>query len=648
MIPMCPSDEEPDLQAARRELYAVAASAVRAVSCDLVVVTGIPEMLDGPVWAAVDGVAPTAELVDALTAAPEERDLLSLGYRRHHSAELWVDTGFLGVLHALRREDEPLDETLVEGFASHSAFTLAYGRLNREIQRATMFDQLALATNSFDELIPRLEQAVSSIGGPVMVGVSAWDAESGLLELVPRSFRSPLAITDAHSVDPKDLHSNASRVFALQRPFVSNAARGDPAILQSYVEVFGLESLMALPLELAGRPTGVLLVANKAGGFAPQDLTRCEEVAPRVAVAVELTRMHLRLRLRGRADRLLSELSLETMRHRGPPGPADPLLAQLGELVGAEVLAVVPWEPGEDPVVHLRPDSGTAAVAELVTDARRRSASSARTTSPPASKGTLHLPAGLENRWSVTLSARRRDGRFTHDQRNTLVRAANILALGHATRNVRDQRVALARLKERHRIADDLHDEVGQLLFVTQIAVDTALEAGPGASDTLALRRISALLVRASSAIREVVFALSAPPEGTLTEQLETVGHEIVREWPVEVDVHVEADAQVLAEQAGTEVAAALVRVARECLVNSAKHAGPCSTSVRLEQQEKRLRLRVSDDGGQVSGGVGPAGSPGGGHGIRSLRRMLGELDGTLSVEHSAGGGTCVTAELPV
>ena len=80
--------------------------------------------------------------------------------------------------------------------------------------------------------------------------------------------------------------------------------------------------------------------------------------------------------------------------------------------------------------------------------------------------------------------------------------------------------------------------------------------------------------------------------------------------------------------------------VVSELLQNVSKHARARGASVEVWQSQKRLLIRVSDDGrggARLSGGTGMAG----------LAERLGAVDGVFVLDSPEGEGTVVTAELP-
>jgi len=79
--------------------------------------------------------------------------------------------------------------------------------------------------------------------------------------------------------------------------------------------------------------------------------------------------------------------------------------------------------------------------------------------------------------------------------------------------------------------------------------------------------------------------------------------------------------------------------VIAEALTNTAKHAVARRSWVRITDERRALAVLVGDDG---RGGADPRGS-----GLAGLRARVEALDGSLSVESPAGGGTVVEVSIP-
>ena len=86
---------------------------------------------------------------------------------------------------------------------------------------------------------------------------------------------------------------------------------------------------------------------------------------------------------------------------------------------------------------------------------------------------------------------------------------------------------------------------------------------------------------------------------------------------------------------------AAAYYVIAEALTNAAKHAEASEVTVRAGFDGDDLKLDVADDG------IGGA-APGGGTGLIGLKDRVEALSGSVDVVSPLGGGTVVTARIPV
>jgi signal transduction histidine kinase len=257
----------------------------------------------------------------------------------------------------------------------------------------------------------------------------------------------------------------------------------------------------------------------------------------------------------------------------------------------------------------------------------------------------FYVPVFLGSTRIGTLAALRVRGEpFTRAERRAFVRMANLAALGRAAERYQQQRAELARLQERQRIADDLHDDVAQILFGAQLCLDGALNREDLDSDMEAqLTRARSLLIRGDTAIRTVIHKLSSPPAADIGTRLASVVAGVEDEFAMAVHLEVSDEAASVAKRLRRPESDALVKVAREALVNTAKHAGPCSVGVSLAlTRDERLLLTVADDGKgtTLNGGEHH-------HGLSSLRRAVRDQGGSLRMCRSRAG-TRVTASMPV
>jgi signal transduction histidine kinase len=259
----------------------------------------------------------------------------------------------------------------------------------------------------------------------------------------------------------------------------------------------------------------------------------------------------------------------------------------------------------------------------------------------------LPLTYGPETVGQLVLAPRGPGESFTKSDLRLLEDLARQVGIAaHAVRLTADlrrsrERLVTAREEERRRLRRDLHDGVGPQLAALTLKLETArrkLAADPDADALL-----SDLGDRARAAvadIRRAVYALRPPAldEFGLVPVLRETAAQYGQNGP---SIRVEAPENLPPLPAAVEVAA--YRIAGEALTNVVRHAEARTCVVRITLDEGAMRLEVSDDGV----GIGRE-NRGAGVGLRSIRERAEELGGACTVEPGSGGGTRVSARLPL
>jgi signal transduction histidine kinase len=206
-----------------------------------------------------------------------------------------------------------------------------------------------------------------------------------------------------------------------------------------------------------------------------------------------------------------------------------------------------------------------------------------------------------------------------------------------------DQAQQLAIIKERNRLARDLHDSVTQALYgVTLYAEAAARQLQLGEIGMVAdhLGEIRATAQESLREMRLLVFELRLPMlkrEGlaaALQARLEAV------EGRVGLQTEFEA---IGSGRLRPEVEEGLYRIAQEALNNTLRHAQAQRVSVRLHQNGRIVTLEIIDDGiGFEPHQVRELG----GFGLRGMEERASRLGGQLTVSSSHGKGTQIRVEV--
>ena len=202
-----------------------------------------------------------------------------------------------------------------------------------------------------------------------------------------------------------------------------------------------------------------------------------------------------------------------------------------------------------------------------------------------------------------------------------------------------EQREAGA-LRERTRLARDLHDTIAQELS------SIALIARTG--DAARLRQIDELAQHSLHELRRIVAAL-APAEldgaalaGALGRMLDALGNDT----GITTALVVDDDPAPLP----TTVEVAFLRVAQSALANVRQHSGARAVTIRLTSGAAVARMEIADDGEGFASDTAAEqiAAERTSFGIPAMRSRMRELGGDLRIETAPGEGVRLTAEAPV
>lgn len=187
---------------------------------------------------------------------------------------------------------------------------------------------------------------------------------------------------------------------------------------------------------------------------------------------------------------------------------------------------------------------------------------------------------------------------------------------------------------ERRRIERDLHDGVQQRLLALALSLRRAADAAQddrAAAEALETGAAEALGVVAD--VRELARGIhpAVLSEAGLAAALQALADRS----PVPVDVDLKLDGTLK-----SSVSATAYYVASEALANVVKHSNATVAHLSAVEVDGRIEMSVEDDG---QGGADADGA-----GLRGLSDRLSALGGVLHIRDRAGGGTIVSATIPL
>ncbi|MFD1468036.1 PAS domain S-box protein [Hymenobacter caeli] len=259
-----------------------------------------------------------------------------------------------------------------------------------------------------------------------------------------------------------------------------------------------------------------------------------------------------------------------------------------------------------------------------------------------AGRGDSHLAAlGTPERPAYFLTYSFWDPIYREGVRFSLdVTESELLKQGAARQQQQRQQEVLAAIlttqeEERRRIAEALHNGVGQLLYATRLHLDGLPTSEP-------VRAGQGLVNEAIRATRTLSFELTP---GILEDfGLAVALGELAKRVPA-AQLAVDLNLHGLDAPLAPALATAVYRVVQELLNNVMKHSQAREVFVQVAREGPEVHLSVEDNGVGFDPESPAARS---GLGLASIRTRVVSLSGTLSVQGRPGHGTGVFITLPV
>ena len=243
-----------------------------------------------------------------------------------------------------------------------------------------------------------------------------------------------------------------------------------------------------------------------------------------------------------------------------------------------------------------------------------------------------------------------------------VARMFNILLDGLVTDRERTRRLATELInaadKERAAISRELHDSAAQSLAALVMQLSVVAQTADTASREVLKERIQSTRVLATNTLEEVrllahtmhprvlddlglIAALKRLARDTTDHLANYAGSGEDRGVVVDVVARDGSDTAIPAPAMSV-----LYRVAQEAVQNARRHAAPTQVEIHLTTDAETATLEVIDDGR----GFDPEAlrSERAGIGLFTMRERVGLVDGEFHVRSRPGGGTSVSAKVPL
>ena len=219
----------------------------------------------------------------------------------------------------------------------------------------------------------------------------------------------------------------------------------------------------------------------------------------------------------------------------------------------------------------------------------------------------------------------------------------------HNQRKLLSKRLIELLEKDRHEIAMELHDHIGQILTSLKMNLELLNDELKTTNPDLVYKTkpIEQRIVETLKEVKNVSHGLrpSILDALGLVPSLRELFNDIQRD----ADIKIKFFSRNIPKEFSPEKALTTYRIAQEALTNVIKHAQAKKAFVNLVKKEKVLSLSVEDDGVgfdldkamKVTRRRGPLG-------LLIMRERVVQLDGEFTIESQIGKGTHLLVEIPL
>ncbi len=236
-----------------------------------------------------------------------------------------------------------------------------------------------------------------------------------------------------------------------------------------------------------------------------------------------------------------------------------------------------------------------------------------------------------------------------HDASGAVVGAVNMLVDLTERKRAEESQQLLAEVRERNRLAQQLHDNVSQVLGYLNLKMTLThdlLTANRLDEVGANLRELKQIINETYTDIRSEIFNLRAMPtkDVKFLETLRQYLDKYKRFYRLDVQLIFEADEAFF--DFPSEVSITLIRTIQEALMNVRKHAQVDHTRIRLGQATNDWCISIEDEGRGFDPNRVTA-EQAASYGVKIMQERMEGVGGRLEIESAPGRGARITLFYP-
>jgi signal transduction histidine kinase len=525
--------------------------------------------------------------------------------------------------------------------------------------------QALSSETSVERLRARIVDVLSAMTGATGVDLVLWrDETPNWLALAPEGAgRAPIRDTDNELAIPMSVLRYVERV---REPLVvDDATRDDRFARDPYFAHVDCCSLLAVPILSRGLLRAVLMLENRLirGAFTIERLDAVKLIAGQLAVSLDNSQLYADFRRIAEEQAALRRVATLVAQGAGPAAVFDAVAEEVKQLLAADNVDLIRYEIGAEVTIVAQRGLRAPRVplglrigyeGESLIAGVRRTGRPTRNENYETGHGELaELGRSLGMRvavgapivvegalWGLIAASWNGEQSPPPDTEDRMAQFAQLIDTAIANADSRDQLTASrARLvteadEARRRVVRDLHDGAQQRLVHTLITLQLAqraLHANDGKAESL--------IGQALEHARQGQAELRDLSHGILPSVLTDGGlHAAIHSLVARLDLPAEVDIPL--RRFPAEIEASAYFIVAEALTNVVKHSYATYSEVRAIVWDGTLQVTVRDDG--------TGGADAGGHGLVGMNDRVTALGGRFELDSPSGGGTAITASLPL
>ncbi len=191
--------------------------------------------------------------------------------------------------------------------------------------------------------------------------------------------------------------------------------------------------------------------------------------------------------------------------------------------------------------------------------------------------------------------------------------------------------------KERQRIANELHDDLGGLIATLKLFVTNIKE---NQSEEL-IEKTDSLIDEVYNKVRNLSHAKNAGlmAKDGLFKTVEEMANTLSNLKNITINTSLNG----VNERIDNTVELVAFRITQELLTNALKHAEASEISIQLNNHNHKLYITIEDNGK----GFNPNNYPSNGIGLKNIKKRIAYYNGTININSTPNFGTTILIELP-